>query len=118
MNEMAPETRRAIGRQLSAAAVLLAAGLTIVGFSLARIHAQNQTQLAQATGEVGKPLQATPSPQPSKAPPAEAMPGGTRPTTPAPEPATPDAQAQQQGAKPALSPAPPEKMAPPIQEKK
>ena len=46
------------------------------------------------------------------------MPGGTRPTTPAPEPARPDSQAQTEGAaRPALPPAPAEKMAPPIKDK-
>ena len=49
--------------------------------------------------------------------PAEAKPGGTRPTTPAPEPAQPDADAQKAGAQPALPPAPAEKVAPPIKEK-
>jgi hypothetical protein len=40
-----------------------------------------------------------------------------RPTTPAPQPAHPDAQAQTTGAAPALPPAPPEKIAPPIKER-
>jgi hypothetical protein len=63
-------------------------------------------------------LQAPPSstPQDNSAP-AESKPGGARPTTPAPEPAHPDVQAQKEGAKPALPSAPAEKMAPPIQEK-
>ena len=42
---------------------------------------------------------------------------GERPTTPAPEPAHPDAQAQKDGATPALPPAPAEKTAPPIKER-
>jgi hypothetical protein len=62
-------------------------------------------------------LQGTPSTTEGKAP-AESKPGGERPTTPAPQPARPDAQAQQEGAKPALPPAPAEKTAPPITEKK
>ncbi len=45
------------------------------------------------------------------------MPGGARPTTPAPEPAQPSAEAQKDGAKPALPPAPAEKVAPPIKDK-
>ena len=44
-------------------------------------------------------------------------PGGERPTTPAPQPARPDAQAQQEGVQPALPPAPAEKTAPPIKER-
>jgi hypothetical protein len=49
--------------------------------------------------------------------PAESKPGGTRPTNPAPEPARPNPEAQKQGAKAALPPAPAEKIAPPIKEK-
>jgi outer membrane biosynthesis protein TonB len=115
MNE---DTKRAVRSRLWLAALLLSAGLAISGLSLARLHAKHQLEMAQATGTPGQPLQATPSPQPTNAPPAEAMPGGTRPTTPAPEPARPDTQAQTEGAKPALPPAPAEKMAPPIPEKK
>ena len=100
------------------AALLIAAGLTIVGLSLQRLNAQHRLQTAQATGTPGRPLQATPSPQPSHEPPAESKPGGTRPTSPAPEPARPDTEAQKNGAKPALPAAPAEKMAPPIPEKK
>ena len=118
MNEMSPDTKRAVGPRPWLAALLLTAGFAIVGLSLAKLQAQNQLQTAQATGTPGQPLQATPSPSPSSDKPAESMPGGTRPTTPAPEPARPDAQAQKEGAKPALPPAPAEKMAPPIPEKK
>ena len=115
MNE---NTKRMVRSELWLAALMVAVGLAITGLSLVRLHAESQLQMAQATGTPGQPLQATPSPQPTNSPPAEAKPGGTRPTTPAPEPARPDAKAQQQGAKPALPPAPAEKMAPPIPEKK
>jgi hypothetical protein len=118
MNQMSSTDRRAIGWQFGLAALLLIAGLAIAGVSLARIHAQNQPEMAQATGTPGQPLQATPAPSPQNDKPAESKPGGTRPTTPAPEPARPDPQAQKEGAKPALPPAPAEKMAPPIREKK
>jgi len=114
MNE---NTKRVVRGELWLAAAMVTAGLAISGLSLARLHAQHQLEMAQATGTPGQPLQATPSPQPTNAPPAEAKPGGTRPTTPAPEPARPDTQAQTEGAKPALPPAPAEKMAPPIQQK-
>jgi hypothetical protein len=67
--------------------------------------------LAQAT----QPVQ--PSPSATTSAPAESMPGGTRPTTPAPEPATPTADAQKDGAKAALPAAPPEKIAPPMDKK-
>jgi hypothetical protein len=115
MNE---NTKRVVRSELWLAALMVTAGLSIAGLSLSRLHAQNQLEMAQATGTPGQPLQATPSPQPTEAPPAEAKPGGTRPTTPPPEPARPDAQAQKEGAKPALPPAPAEKMAPPIPDKK
>ncbi len=94
-----------LGRDLSLAAALIAAGVAISGLSLAQIHAQERMHLAQA-----------PTPSPSNTP-AEAKPGGTRPTTPAPEPAQPKADAQKQGAQPALPPAPAEKVAPPIKDK-
>jgi hypothetical protein len=92
------------------ATAMLVTGLSLTGFAVAstpytRIH------LAQAT----PPLQGTPSRPDDK--PAESKPGGTRPTTPAPEPARPDAQAQKEGARAALPPAPPEKIAPPMEKK-
>jgi hypothetical protein len=119
MNELSAEKRRHIRRDLWLAAILLTAGVATIGLSLAQLRAEAHSQVAQATGTPGQPLQATPSPTVSPtSPPAEAKPGGTRPTTPAPEPARPDAQAQKEGAKPALPPAPAEKMAPPIPEKK
>ena len=93
---------------------MLLSGLSLSAFSTASIIARTpNVHMAQAT----PPLQGSPSPAESDKP-AESKPGGTRPTTPAPEPARPDAQAQQEGAKPALPPAPPEKMAPPIEQKK
>jgi hypothetical protein len=95
------------------ASALIAAGLVISGFSLVQLVAHNQQQMAQAT----QPLQSSPTPAPQESPPAESKPGGERPTTPAPEPAHPDVQAQKDGAKPALPPAPAEKMAPPMQQK-
>jgi hypothetical protein len=93
------------------ASAMLAAGLALTGFSLLSATRTN-VRLAQAT----PPLQGTPSTT-TDGKPAESKPGGTRPTTPAPEPARPDAQAQKEGAKPALPPAPPEKMAPPMEKK-
>jgi hypothetical protein len=93
------------------AAALVAAGLVTSGLSLAEIKAHGRQQLAQAT----QPLQGSPSTESSA--PAEPKPGGARPTTPAPEPARPDQQAQKEGAKPALPPAPAEKVAPPIKDK-
>jgi len=119
MNELSLADRKRVRRDLWLATILVAAGLVMVGLSLAELRAQNRMQMAQATGTSGQPLQATPSPtsSPTSAP-AESTPGGARPTTPAPEPARPSAEAQKEGAKPALPPAPAEKMAPPIKDKK
>jgi hypothetical protein len=91
--------------------VLVAGGLVISGLSLTQLSARN-THIAQAT----QPLQSSPSTAPDNTP-AESKPGGVRPTTPAPEPAHPDAPAQTTGAASALPPAPAEKVAPPIKEK-
>jgi hypothetical protein len=88
------------------ASAMLVAGLMLSGFSLVSV-ARSNVHLAQAT----QPLQGSPSAAPNDTP-AESKPGGTRPTTPAPEPATPPADAQK--AKAALPPAPPEKIAPPM----
>jgi len=104
MNE-APETQTHFGRDMWLAAVLIVAGVAISGLSLAQIRAHDRMHLAQA-----------PTPSPSDTP-GESKPGGTRPTTPAPEPAQPKADAQKQGAQPALPPAPAEKVAPPIKDK-
>jgi hypothetical protein len=92
-------------RDMWLAALLVIAGVAVAGLSVAQIRAQDRMHLAQA-----------PTSSPSNTP-AEAKPGGTRPTTPAPEPATPKPEAQKEGAKPALPPAPAEKVAPPIKDK-
>ena len=92
--------------------LLVTTGLVMSGLSLTALSARDPQQLAQAT----QPLQSSP-PDDQNNKPAESKPGGARPTTPAPEPARPDAQAQKAGAQPALPPAPAEKIAPPIQQK-
>jgi hypothetical protein len=106
------ENKRAYRQDFILAAILVAAGLLVSGLSLARI-ADHPRQLVQAT----QPLKGTPAPADQDKAPAESKPGGERPTTPAPQPARPDAQAQQEGVQPALPPAPAEKTAPPIGEK-
>jgi hypothetical protein len=105
--------KRRLKLDLMVACSLFAAGVVVSGMSLAQIRAETRMQTAQAT----QPLQRTPSDDQNK--PAEAKPGGDRPTTPAPEPARPDPQTQgaAAAAKPALPPAPAEKIAPPIREK-
>ncbi len=102
-------------RDLVVACSLFAAGVVVTGMSLAQIRAQHRTEVAQAT----QPLQGTPSQDDKDNVPAQSKPGGDRPTTPAPEPARPDPQTQGAAgaAKPALPPAPAEKVAPPIKDK-
>ena len=100
--------KQQLRRELLLGAGLLAAGAIIAVLSLSEIHANHLDQVAQASPS------ASPEPSPT---PAESKPGGTRPTTPAPEPAQPTAAAQQEGAKPALPPAPAEKVAPPLEKK-
>ena len=104
--------KRTLRRDFLIASVMLVTGVAMSGISIVRIAAQTPQQFAQAT----PPLQGTPAPADSSKP-AAPDPGGARPTTPAPEPAQPDAKAQQQGAQPALPPAPAEKTAAPIKEK-
>ncbi|HWX84959.1 MAG TPA: hypothetical protein VNZ48_15290 [Xanthobacteraceae bacterium] len=111
-NAMSPDdSKRAYRRDLLLASLLVTSGLVISGLSLTVLMARDPPQMAQAT----QPLQSSPPDNQDK--PAESKPGGDRPTTPAPEPARPDAQAQKAGAQPVLPPAPAEKIAPPINEK-
>jgi hypothetical protein len=106
--------KRTYTRDMLLASAMIAAGLALCGLSLAELKA-NPQQFAQAT----PPLQSSPTPRPTPgaSPPAEAKPGGERPTTPAPEPARPDSEAQKAGATPALPPAPAEKTASPIKDR-
>lgn len=104
--------KRAAGWDLLPASLLVTAGLVICGVSLFEIS-RADVHLAQAT----QPLQPSTPDASGANEPAESKPGGARPTTPAPEPARPAEQAQKEGAKPALPPAPAEKIAPPIQQK-
>jgi hypothetical protein len=106
-----------IRRDKGLAAALLAVGTLMAGISLAALVVRDPQQMAQVvqrTSPGTPPLQGTPAPE-SGTKPAEAKPGGMRPTTPAPE--RPDPQAQNEGVKPALPAAPAERMATPIKEK-
>jgi hypothetical protein len=110
---MAPEeTASAYNKDLLLAFIMIAAGVILIGFSLTHLQARDG-RVAQAT----QPLQPAPTPTPQSSPPAESKPGGERPTTPAPEPARPDLEAQKTGVSPALPPAPAEKTGEPIKEK-
>ena len=99
---------------------LLVLGLLVAGGALVKIQKEDayREHVAQAQTTV-------PSTQNSVKP-AEAEPGGTRPTTPAPQPATPQAKpGETTGAVPSttpstgtpLPPAPAEKVAPPLERK-
>jgi len=103
-------SKRTLRKDLMLAAGLFASGAVMTVASLTEIRAEHLDRMAQATPVPS----AAPSPS---ATPAESKPGGTRPTTPAPEPAQPAPAAQQEGVKPALPPAPAEKVAPPIEKK-
>jgi len=109
---MAADDRKRIRRDILLASTMVVAGAAICALALVQLSRPSPL-MAQAT----QPLQSSPSAEQDKTTPAASKPGGERPTTPAPEPARPDAQAQKEGAKPALPPAPAEKMAPPIQQK-
>jgi hypothetical protein len=117
--EMYPNDRKnAASKDFWLASAIVAAGLVMSGLSLTELSARN-SQMAQATSQMAQatqPLQASPPTAPDNVP-AESKPGGMRPTTPAPEPAHPNAGAQTIGAAPALPPAPAEKIAPPIKER-
>ena len=104
------EWKRATRADWLVALALILAGVAISALAVSEIKAV-KPQLAQATQP---PQSAAPE---KKDMPAESKPGGTRPTTPAPEPARPDADAQKAGAQPALPPAPAEKTGPPVKER-
>jgi hypothetical protein len=112
VKQMTPDNgKRTYRRDMLLASAMLFAGLMLCALSIAQIKAASGNQrVAQAT----QPMQSSPAQATS---PAEAKPGGERPTTPAPEPARPDAEAQKAGATPALPPAPAEKTAPPIKDR-
>jgi hypothetical protein len=107
----ADDRKRAFREDMLLAAAMVTVGLAVTGLSLAQLAARNP-EMAQAT----QPLQSSPN-SPRDNAPAESKPGGERPTTPAPEPARPDVQAEKSGATPALPPAPAEKSAPPIKDR-
>ena len=108
MNEKNGNARK----DLAIATLIVAAGLVMPGVFLMQLT-QGKTEIAQLNPPQTSPV----APAGNENGPAEAKPGGTRPTTPAPEPAQPNADAQKAGSQPALPAAPAEKVAPPIKEK-
>jgi hypothetical protein len=111
-NMSSDDGKRAYRKDMLLASAMVAAGLVVSGLSLVQIKTSHP-QMAQAT----QPLQSSPTPAAEDKAPAESKPGGERPTTPAPEPARPDADAQKAGAPTALPSAPAEKTAAPIKER-
>src|ERR1700748_3254363 len=106
------DSKRGYRNDLLLASVMIAAGISLSGLSLAVI-AGHDPQMAQAT----QPLRPPPEPAPRGNAPAESKPGGERPTTPAPEPAHRDAGGGTTRAAPAVPQAAAAKIAPPIQER-
>lgn len=92
------------------AGTMVAMGLLVAGLSLAQLPRNSlMAQMAPPPASNSPTI-----PAGNDNGPAESSPGGTRPTTPPPEPARPDADAQKAGAQPALPAAPAEKMGEPI----
>jgi hypothetical protein len=127
MKTQLDKERMSIKRERMLGVMLLVTGLMIAGTAVSRMGGEGTMQ-AQVTPQTPPPA-AAPSADDK---PAESMPGGTRPTTPAPEPARPQGnEGSTTGAAPAsprtgdrppvtgtpLPQAPAEKAAPPIEKK-
>jgi len=108
------DMKQAGRRDFVLAVSMIAGGLSVAGLALMQLASRNELQFAQAVQQTAPPPAV---PKNSKVAPAESKPGGARPTTPAPEPARPDDDAQKAGAMPALPPAPAEQSGPPIDAK-
>ena len=106
-------TRRALHTDLLLAGVMVISGMAVAVASVVQIHAGDAQVMAQAT----PPLQSTSGAAGKPSEPAEPATTGARPHEVAPQPARPDADAVDAGAKPALPPAPAEQIAPPINSK-
>jgi hypothetical protein len=109
----AEDRQREYRREMWLASLLIVAGLAVSALALSVLTTRDPARIAQAT----PPTQSTPGAETK--PPAASEPGttGQRPTDIPPQPARPDPDAQKSGARPALPPAPAEKVAPPIREK-
>ena len=104
------DRKSALKRDMLIAAVIVSTGVLVSGVSLAQI-AHKHDQMAQAT----PPLQSTPGHESKPSEPATTTgSSGARPSDVSPQPSRPDTDAVNAGAKPALPPAPPEKIADPI----
>lgn len=103
------DTKRAVRSEFIVATVLVGMGLAMIGMSLSHMRPATAQNMAQAT----QPLQSTPGAE-TKPSAVEPSTTGSRPAETPPQPARPDADAQASGARPALPPAPPEKIGEPI----
>lgn len=105
------DRKSALKREMLLAAAIISAGALISGVSIAQIAHQHD-QVAQATPQ---PLQSTPGHENKPTEPASTTgTSGARPHDISPQPARPDADAVNSGARPALPAAPAEKTADPI----
>jgi uncharacterized protein HemX len=115
-------------RERAIGAALLVLGLLVAGGALVKIQKQeaHRDRVAQTQSTAPADQNSAKPADQNSAKPAESEPGGTRPTTPAPEPARPQATpGQTTGSAPAttpqtgtpLPPAPAEKVGPPIDRK-
>jgi hypothetical protein len=109
------DQNRGMKWDLVLAGVLIAAGVALSGLSLTQFDSSSgQLQLAQATPQ---PPTSTPGAASKPTAPDDFKGTGARPHEVAPQPARPDQEAIQSGAKPALPPAPAEKRGEPIRPK-
>ncbi|MGP9814641.1 hypothetical protein ACTZWT_24270 [Rhodopseudomonas sp. NSM] len=104
---------RGLKRDLVLAGLLIAAGVAISGLALTQVDSGGRLQIAQAT----HPLQSTPGAETKPTAPDAPRDSSARPQDVAPQPARPDSDAVDSGARPALPPAPAEKKGEPIQPK-
>ncbi len=111
---MTPNQRKNAARMdYLLAGAMVTMGLLATGLSLMQLPFHN-SQMVQATQPASPGSTSPQVPAGNDNGPAESKPGGARPTTPAPEPARPDTEAQKAGSAPALPAAPAEKIGEPI----
>ena len=96
---LSDEGRLSMRQERMLGVVMLVAGLAIAGVAVTRMGPDGVVQ-AQVTPQTAPPAAAQDKPAP-----AESMPGGTRPTTPAPEPARPQNNQNNQGSTTGTAPA-------------
>jgi len=116
------ENTRAFRIDLLMAGALVATGLIVSGAALSRhraapVEQATQTAPAALLAQATPPLQSTPGAASKPTAPDQSINSGARPHEIAPQPARPDSDAIDAGAKPALPRAPAEKIGEPIKPK-